>query len=435
MKNSRVLAAKLSQNVIDHGRSLDEVLSDKLANVEPQDKAFIQEMVYGICRSHGLLELVANQVLGKPLKAKDRDIHFLLLVGVYQLLFLETAPHAAISETVNGAKIVKKPWASKLLNACLRRCQREPEIFATVLKQSDLERAEITHPEWLIASIKCDWPEHWQKIVVENNARADMCLRVNPRMTSRQHFLELLQANDLIAEPDPYTSQGVILHQAVPVNAIPQFDQGIASVQDTAAQLAVELMRPQANTQILDACAAPGGKLMHILELVNNNAHVDALDVSATRLEKIKQNCARLNLTTRLFVCDARNVNGWPHPSGGYDQILIDAPCSGTGVIRRHPDIRHHRRPTDIDALVQLQSEILDALWALLKPGGSLMYTTCSVIAAENHKNMLSFAARHADAVEQPLAHPNALKVSMGYQTLPGVHAMDGFYYCSLIKR
>ena len=431
MTQSRVIAAKVCRAVIDQGRSLDDALAQHNTLANPKDRAFIQEIAYGICRWYGVLDQAAAQLLNKPLKPKDRDLHFLLLGGLYQLAFMSTADHAAISETVEGAKQLKKPWGAKLLNACLRRFQRQGKN----LGNNDSLDPTLTHPQWLVSALQSDWPDHWQTIIDANNVRPPMSLRVNPRVHPRAEYLGLLEAASIDAQACTMTQHGINLVSPCPVQQLPEFDQGACSVQDIAAQIAVELLAPKPNTSILDACAAPGGKLTHLLEVTDNTAQVDALDIAPERLQRIQENLARLQLTAQIFCADARHKGAWPVPPDGYDQIMVDAPCSGTGVIRRHPDIRHHRRASDIPALVEQQQAILDACWQLLKPGGQLLYTTCSVLKAENEGVAAAFLNTHPDAQVHPLTHPCALNCELGNQTLPGVHPMDGFYYCAFDKR
>ena len=430
MNNTRALAAQLCRDIIDQGKSLDQALSQALDPLNPEDRGFVQELVYGVCRWYGALDKISHSLIAKPLRNKDRDIHYLLLIGLYQLKFIHTADHAAISETVNGAKVLKKVWAVKLLNACLRRFQREQNADQT----NDNALASLqSHPAWLIEAIKNDWPEHWQAILSANNDRPLMCLRVNSMRSTRSEYLARLTTAGIDAQEDPYTQHGINLKHPVPVSALPGFASGDCSVQDTAAQIASELLQPRPNTRILDCCAAPGGKLAHVLELTGNQAQVDAIDVAPIRVEKIRQGLARLNLTANIYTGDATDPNSWPASSKGYQQIIIDAPCSGTGVIRRHPDIRWLRKATDIENTVALQKVILAQIWQRLKPGGTLLYATCSILKQENEQQIAAFLATQADASLVPL-HENDTPECPGLQILPGQAQMDGFYYARLLK-
>ena len=345
---------------------------------------------------------------------------------------ISTADHAAVAETVNGAKKAKKIWAVKLLNACLRRFQRDQTDKNLEVNPKDLH--ELTHPDWLVERLKADWPDHWPAVLQANDERPAMCLRVNTARVSRADYLQRLSTLEIAARADPMSNAGIILEAAKPVTALPGFEDGDCSVQDTAAQLAVQLLAPMPQQQILDACSAPGGKLAHILELTQGLASVDAMDIESTRVESIKQTLERLQLNANVATADASDPNTWPFEDRQYDKILIDAPCSGTGVIRRHPDIRHHRRAQDIEALQPLQAAIMDACWGALKPGGQLLYATCSVLNAENEQQASAFLQRHKTATAIRLEHPCALALEIGAQTLPGVHPMDGFYYAMFEK-
>ncbi|MDG1905820.1 MAG: 16S rRNA (cytosine(967)-C(5))-methyltransferase RsmB [Arenicella sp.] len=437
MNNTRLIAARCCLQIIDKGRSLDRVLSeltqsDDKTQLSPADRSFVKELVFGVCRWHGHLEHLSTQLLSKPLRTKDRDIHYLLLVGLYQLQHISTADHAAVAETVNGAKKAKKVWAVKLLNACLRRFQRDDADKTLDVNSQDLH--QLTHPQWLVKRLKADWPDHWPAVLQANDERPAMCLRVNTTRVSRADYLQRLNAFEIDAIADPMSEAGIILETAKPVTALPGFENGDCSVQDTAAQLAVQLLAPAPHQRILDACSAPGGKLAHILELTQGLAIVDAMDIESTRVESIKDTLERLQLTANVASADASDSSTWPFADGQYDKILIDAPCSGTGVIRRHPDIRHHRRVQDIEALQPLQAAIMNACWDALKPGGQLLYATCSVLNAENEQQASAFLQRHKTAAAVRLEHPCAFALEIGVQTLPGVHPMDGFYYAMFEK-
>lgn len=430
-RNTRADAAKLCWQIIDKGQSLDAALGAHFEHaLDPQARGFTQELVYGVCRWYGELDFVAQQLLSKPIRNKDRVIHFLLLVGLYQLRHLETAPHAAVSETVAGVKQLQKQWAKNLVNGCLRTYLRESKT----IELSSSEANERSHPEWLVAEIKSHWSAQAQTILEANNQRPPMCLRVNQRQFTRDEYLKELSANDIEAKPDAFTQHGIVLQQAVPVGLLPGFDTGAVSVQDTAAQLAAEILQPKNGQFVLDACAAPGGKAAHLLELCNNDLHLDALDVAPTRCEQLAETFARLQLSAKIYVADSTETDSWPVPQSGYDHILIDAPCSGTGVIRRHPDIKHHRRASDINSLEKIQAKLLRSLWLTLKPGGQLLYMTCSILPSENQGQISQFLQHHPDAQVLPIAHPNGEQTVSGWQTLPGCHQMDGFFYCLLRK-
>lgn len=428
-KNARALAATTAWQIIDQGKSLDGALASCFEKhpERSQDHGFIQELVYGVCRWYGELDSLTHRLLNKPIRNKDRVVHFVLLVGLYQLRHLQTAQHAAVDETVSACTQLNKRWAGNLINGCLRTYLRQPlDPIATL--------AEITHPAWLVNTLQKAWPQYYQRILEANNERPAMCLRVNRMQHTRDAYLQLLSEHELPAHADPMSVDGIILDQAQAVHSLPGFFDGAVSVQDTAAQLACDFLSVEMGYEVLDACAAPGGKTAHLLERSNNEINMQALDVSERRCEQLNDTLARLNLKAAVNVADASQDPNWQLPANGYDRIVIDAPCSGTGVIRRHPDIRHHRRESDIAQLNEVQAALLQNLWPLLKANGKLLYLTCSIIPAENEKQISQFLASHNNAKLEIIDHPNAINVEHGCQTLPGVHGMDGFYYCLLSK-
>lgn len=436
--NTRAAAAKISWQIIDKGQSLDTAIASFFEQYDysPQDRGFIQELTYGVCRWYGELDAVASTLLKSPIRNKDRVVHFVLLVGLYQLRHLDTAEHAGVDETVSACKQLDKQWAKNVINGCLRNYLRAPDN-----NDLDDKAVNLSHPDWIKAAIKSAWPTHLEAILNANNKRPPMCLRVNRRQNSQHEYLEILKNVSISANADPFSSDGIILEHPCAVSALPNFDKGACSVQDTAAQIAADLLLPEVNTvesnelTILDACAAPGGKTAHLLERCDNSVKLDALDISERRCQQLQSTLDRLQLTAEIHVADATKVPTWNPPKDGYDRILIDAPCSGLGVIRRHPDIKHHRRPSDIDTLELVQAAILDQLWSLLKPNGVMLYMTCSVLPKENEKQIVKFLKRTQDARSMPIQHPSSLALEHGVQTLPGVHGMDGFYYCVLGKR
>ena len=428
--NSRAAAAKLSWQIIDKGQSLDTAISSFFENNQysPQDRGFIQELVYGVCRWYGELDAVAATLLRSPIRNKDRIVHFVLLVGLYQLRHLDTAEHAGVAETVSACKQLDKQWAKNVINGCLRNYLRTP---SEIDQNIDL----LSHPEWISDAIRRAWPKQLESILSANNNRPPMCLRVNSRQYTRDQYLSLLADSGIDAKADANAANGVILESPCAVTALPGFEHGSCSVQDTAAQISADLLDVKVGMSVLDACAAPGGKTAHILERCDNKISMHALDISERRCQQLHSTLERLELRADIFSADACLTPSWPSPKDGYDRILIDAPCSGLGVIRRHPDIKHHRRPSDIDALEKIQAGLLDNLWLHLKSGGIMLYMTCSVLPRENQQQTAQFIARTNDAMLIEVAHPNALALDYGVQTLPGIHDMDGFYYCLLQKQ
>lgn len=427
---AREAAVQVLLQVTVKGRSLATVLPVLLPKLPTGERALCQELSYGTLRWLPRLELILKQLLNKPLKPKDRDIHNLMLVGLYQLDQLEIPHHVAVSETVAVTKRLKKEWARGLVNAVLRRFLREQKQLTAKVEEN--EAAASAHPEWLLQAIKEDWPDHWQAIVDANNARPPMTLRVNRRHQSRQRYLEELEASDLTAHAAKHADDAITLERPVAVERLPGFDEGRVSVQDGAAQLAAGLLKLQPGQRVLDACAAPGGKTCHILECCPE-LELTALDLEATRLARVEENLSRLKLRATLIAGDAADPSGW-WDGRPYDRILFDAPCSATGVIRRHPDIKLLRRADDIPQLTELQGKILNALWPLLKPGGMLLYATCSILRRENDQQLAKFLADREDSYELPLAVEWGEAQQVGRQILPGQDGMDGFYYACIKK-
>lgn len=433
---SRAAAARGIARVIQGG-SLSDLLPAILAgHNEASERALIQELVYGSLRYGPRLEFLVSKLLDRPLRKREPRIHALLMIGLYQLFYMRTPPHAAISETVEAARVMKKPWAAGLTNAVLRRAQRESESLLAEVDAHPVART--AHPDWLLTMLQQDWPENWEGITAANNEKPPMSLRVNARRCSREAYLERLDAAGISAGPHPLAANGVVLDAAVDVTRLPGFADGDVSVQDAAAQLAADLVNPQPGERILDACAAPGGKTCHLLERQPELAQLVAIDREEERLDRVAENLARLHLAAKLVVADAAKTDSWwgtlaesPEP---FDKILLDAPCSATGVIRRHPDIKLLRRQRDIAALESQQARLLDALWPLLKPGGQLIYATCSLLKAENERQITNFLRRHDDAVALPLAASWGRAAGFGRQILPGEQGMDGFFHAVLTR-
>lgn len=410
-------------------RSLTAALSERLDTVDERDRSFCQQLSFGVLRWYPTLNFIASRLLKKPFKKKDSDIHALLLIGLYQLRELRTPPHAAISETVNAAKKnLGKPWAGGLLNACLRSYQRQSAELETAL--ADNPEGRYAHSDWLIHQYRQDWPQYWQQICEANNQQPPMMLRVNQQKLSRKQYLDKLAEAGIDARALPGCEVGILLSSPCDVAKLPGFFQGEASVQDGAAQKVAALLDIRPGQRLLDACAAPGGKTGHILEVQPHN-QVLALDISAPRLQQIEQNLSRLQLSADLLAADAADTGFW-WDGEPFDRILIDAPCTGSGVIRRHPDIKLLRRQDDIQSLADKQQALLDKLWPLLKADGLMVYTTCSAFKQENEQQIEAFLQRHPDAEEVRPETPPATPRPFGYQHLPGSDVMDGFYYACL---
>ncbi|SFP08719.1 16S rRNA m(5)C-967 methyltransferase [Ectopseudomonas composti] len=430
--NPRLAAARALTAVLSGKASLGSSLPPQLDKVEHHDRALAQDLAFGAARWQPRLQLLAEKLLEKPFKAADKDVEALLLIGLYQLLHSRIPEHAAIGETVGCAAALKKPWAKGLLNAVLRRAQREhAALFAELERDPVLHTA---HPRWLQKQLKAFWPEHWQAICAANNAHPPLILRVNRRHGSRDAYLEELRSAGLAAEPCTFSRDGVRLLQPCDVTTLPGFKEGRVSVQDEVAQLAADLLELGPGQRVLDACAAPGGKTCHLLEVEPALGEVVAVDLEAKRLVRVRENLERLRLDATLIAADGRDTGAW-WDGRPFQRILLDAPCSATGVIRRHPDIKLTRKPEDIPALAQLQGELLDALWPTLAPGGILLYATCSVLPTENSETIAAFLARTSDAQEVAIAGEFGLQPAHGRQLLPQLDGHDGFYYAKLFKR
>ena len=429
--NSRALAAHCLYQVVDKGRSLSDVLPQaqaKLAN--PKDKALVQQICYGVLRWLPKLDYWAGKLLQKPLKGKQRPFQFLLYVGFYQLAYMRTPAHAAISETVEGAIAMKAAGLKGLINGVLRNFQRQQDTLIAAAEQVDSCR--YGHPNWFIKQLREHYPQDWQAMLEANQAQAPMWIRVNAQHGDAQDYLAKLNAVEIEGALDDDLAQAICLQSPCDVSRLPGFDEGHCSVQDGAAQFAAHLLDAQAGDIVLDACAAPGGKTCHMLEGQSGIDTMTALDCDDKRLARVEQNLSRLQLTAKLVCAPAQNLEDW-WDGRLFDRILLDAPCSATGVIRRHPDIKWLRRQDDIAQLAELQREILTRLWMTLKPGGTLLYATCSVLPQENVEQMRQFLSVTEDAIHCPL-HDGDTAARPGWQLLPGQHNKDGFYYCRLKK-
>ncbi len=429
--NVRGLAAQVLSNVIpvrgQAGDSLTDALEQAMEHAPERDRALLQELCYGVCRWNLKLEAYADQLLQKPLKNKDRDIYFLILLGLYQLLELRIPDHAAISATVEAARELDKEWAVRLINGILRNAQREKENLTAKLPQK-LE-VQQSHPAWLVQAIQKDWSELTPAILAANNSRAPMTLRVNKQRCSRDEYLKLLAEFKIAAEPCQFAAYGIQLEKPVGVDKLPGFNDGLVSVQDESGQLLAELVALKDGMRVLDACAAPGSKTGLLLEQAA--IAMTALDIDAVRVQRIHENINRLGFSANVLAADASDVASW-WDQQEFDLIVLDAPCSATGVIRRHPDSKWLRRPTDIAQFANTQLSLLEALWPTLKVGGTLIYSTCSVLQTENSRIVQKFANSHSDVQEQPINANWGQNCTMGRQLLPQENGHDGFYFARL---
>jgi 16S rRNA (cytosine967-C5)-methyltransferase len=430
----RATAALVVDAVVTSGRSLDRALAQHEARVAERDRSLLRLLSYGTLRHYWHLRAWIDALLSRPLRTRDSSINALLAVGLYQLSDTRIPDHAVVSETVAAARLLQKPKLAGLVNAILRGFLRDRSPAGT--RSND--ETEYDHPQWIVDAIRRDWPNDWQAMLKANNDRAPMWLRTNPRHGSAADYVSRLAQLDIRAELLPAAPQAVRLLEAQPVDALPGFASGHVSVQDAAAQLAAPWLLDGRGGRILDACAAPGGKSAHLKELGGDRVDLSCIDNDAARLVGVEENLQRLGLAATLLCGDASNPDAW-WDGRSFDGILLDAPCSASGVIRRHPDIKHLRRAADVEALGGLQLAMLEALWPLLRPGGRLLYVTCSVLAAENDALVARFLEGRDDAAEVDLLQNNNIRDLMrdkacGQQVLPGTAGLDGFYFACLGK-
>lgn len=410
------------------GETLDRVIARIEPAVRERDRALLRELCYGSLRWHVQLSALIEPLLQKPLKARDIDIEQLLIVGAYQLLHTRIPAHAAINSAVEASRHLQKKWAAGLINAVMRKLQRESDERIAQLKPAQRD----AHPQWFWETICTAWPHHAEQIFAANNAHPPMCLRVNSLRKSRDGYQQILSEQGIAATACDWSTSGTRLEHPCAVDALPGFSDGDVSVQDEAAQLAAFLLDVQPQQRVLDACCAPGGKTAHILE-TQPAAQMWALDVSSERLQRVTANLSRLNLRANVIAGDALTPASW-WDNTAFDRILLDAPCSGTGVIRRHPDIKLLRTPTDIEQFAALQMQLLKTLWPLLAARGYLLYATCSVMPKENTEVIEQFCATHTDAEHIPITAEWGIAQPRGRQLLPAINGCDGFYYALLRK-
>ncbi|MCK5893505.1 MAG: 16S rRNA (cytosine(967)-C(5))-methyltransferase RsmB [Endozoicomonadaceae bacterium] len=428
--NVRMQAA-LTIAALLKGRSLATMLPQAESRLHEDEHPLLRELCYGTARHFFSLSLVRDRLLNKPLKAGEKNVQALLLIGLYQLLHTRISEHAILSETVNATHKLKIIWAKGLINAVLRSAQRKRDEISDWAGSRDEARYE--HPQWLLNRLKAAWPNQWQALAEAGNLQGPMTLRVNTRQASRDDYLKQLLEGGIVAHACRFAEQGVQLEEATSVTALPGFYDGSVSVQDEAAQLSAVLLDAQPGERILDACAAPGGKSCHILEQTNDLT-LWSLDVDSDRTTRIHDNLSRLNLTAHVITGDATQPATW-WDNTPFDRILLDAPCSATGVIRRNPDIKLLRRNEDITQLAILQQQIIDQMWSLLKPGGTLLYATCSVMPEENSEQIKAFVERCNDAILEPLSPEYGIDTGYGILLLPQKKSHDGFFYCRLRKK
>ena len=420
----RAAAARLNTEVVSSGHSLAAI--DYTAYpVSERDQSLLRAMLAGSLRWHHRFEWQLQQLLDRPLKRRDAELGALLRIGLTQIEALRVPDHAAVSATVAATAALGLGHARGLVNAVLRRYLRDRDALNQ--RCASVEVCRFSYPQWLIASVKGDWPDAFTTILDAGNEMPALWLRVNRTRIGRSEYLALLAEEGIEATTHEACEDAVLLTEARPVDEIPGFAAGLVSVQDAAAQYAVGVLSLTPGQRVLDACAAPGGKAAHCLERCPGLGELVAIDNDAARMDRVRQNLDRLGLTATLLDADATAPDGW-FDGRLFDRILLDAPCTATGVIRRNPDIKLLRREADVGQLSQQQGAMLDALWPLLAPGGRLVYVTCSVLKAEGIVPVTAFAARTPDA---ELAEFGS---AQHRQFLPGETNTDGFYYACLTK-
>ena len=427
---ARAAALEVLIAVLHEGRSLGRCLEERPPMPEARDNALAREICYGVLRHRQLLEEVLGALLHRRMPARDRDLRIALLIGLYQLMCMRVGPHAAVSTSAGLARHLGKPRATALVNAVLRTFIRRRPALAGLIARAG--RAEGSHPRWLAEAIREAWPKRWRDILRANDAHPPMTLRVNAARLRREAYVERLDALGIAAQAAPHCEHGVTLARPRDVAQVPGFLAGEVSVQDAAAQLAAALLDPAKGERVLDACAAPGGKSAHLLE-TRPSLRLTALDIDPARSRRIADTLQRLGLEATVRCADAGEAREW-WDGLPYHRILLDAPCSASGVIRRHPDLKWLRRSGDPERLASLAFRLLERVWPLLARGGSLLYATCSILPTENDDVIARFLADRRDAKVGVIEAPWGCATHHGRQILPGDDGMDGFYYARLVK-
>ena len=429
MISVRAAAAQVLAKILQGQGSLSSLLPAIQFQVAEQDRPLLQELCFGTCRYQPQLSAYVECLVDKPLRAKDSDIQALLLLGLYQLLHTRIPDHAALGETVEVTRFLKKPWATNLVNGVLRKFQRDKLRLDKLLAQN--YAFQTNHPAWIEGVLRKNWPNHIDQIITANNEHPPFTVRINTKKISRTDYLALLQDLNINAAFTPFSPYGITLEKACDPRKLPLFFEGLVSVQDEAAQLSADLLQLAPGLRVLDACCAPGGKTGHMLE-VEQTLQVIALDADERRLGRVRENLTRLGVSAKVVCGDGTKTDWWDGKQ--FDRILLDAPCSATGIIRRHPDIKILRTPEEIDKLNELQVRLINNLWSLLKPGGLLVYATCSVMTKENTRIIEAFVDRHSQATVETLAVAWGIEQVFGRQLLPIATVHDGFYYAVLRK-
>lgn len=428
-ETSRSAALKILYKVF-HGRSLAS-LKTEVNSLEKRQRALAMELVQGVLRWRWKLEFLLAQLMKKPLRSKEQELKLILLLALYELIELSTPEYAVVNETVQLSRSLGKSWASGLVNGVLRTFIRDAPAYLSSTDSDNV--AKYSHPDWLINMLRKDWPDHWQQILQANNQRPPLWLRVNQLQKETPQYKKLLDDQNIESSFHPAALQAIKIERSIDVFSLPGFNQGMVSVQDAGAQLAASLLDVSAGQNVLDLCAAPGGKTCHLLELEPEIKKLVAIELEEQRIQRVRENLDRLKLNAELIVADASEVPSW-WDGELFDRILVDAPCSATGVIRRHPDIKSLRRESDLSSLIQTQWHILQQAWQMLSPGGMLLYVTCSVLRQENEAQVTKLLNEYDDAEELSLDVSWGVSGSRGRQLLPGENDSDGFYFARICK-
>lgn len=435
--SARQVAIEIIANILLQQGSLSTQLARHQADVASEHTPLLKELCFGVCRQYPKLNSVALSLLSHPFEEKDTDLYATLLLGLYQLSYMNTPDHAAVNESVEACRLLKKDWATKLMNAVLRRYQREgDEIIASL---ESMPSVEYNQPKWLVKRFNKHWPDQLEQIVEASNTHPPMCIRVNESVVSRETYQAQLLELGIKSDTAEFSPSALYLRNAVRVSELLNFEEGYSSVQDEAAQLSAHILLPKSGEKVLDACAAPGGKTGHLLEIAKD-IELTAVELEPWRMEKIESNLERLGYSAHLICADAGDLDAW-WEGEQFDKILLDVPCSATGVIRRNPDIKINRKPADINELVEIQKEIINQVWKTLKTNGFMLYATCSLMPEENEQQVNQFLENQPDAKEVLLDILNSdlglewgIPVSHGRQLFPSLEGHDGFYYCLLQK-
>lgn len=430
-QNLRTIAALAIFYVVFRGRQLNRVLDHALEQAKPEDRGMITELTYGVVRWFWLLEHELNQLLTRPVRRKDQDVLCLLCVGLYQLKFMRIPQYAGVSETVDATVGLGKPWARGLVNAVLRKFLSCEDQFKLNGLTDD---CRFSHPRWIVDLIKQEWPEIWEEILCANNCRPKMTLRLNVNKTGVSEYLDILKESQILATVDQTSPVALQLAQRISVENLPGFSQGVVSVQSSASQLAALSMELAPAQRVLDACSAPGGKLIHMLEIEPKLEEILAIDIDQARTAEIVDNLSRVQNDVQVITADAAHPDEW-WDGKPFDRILVDAPCSALGVVSKHPDIKHHRKPADLDRVVEQQRHLLEGLLPLLNRNGKLLYTTCSILARENDSQIEAVLRNHPNISIDHLPPSLGHQTRFGRQRLQDNAGGDGFYYARLKKQ